>query len=162
MSHQPSYALRFSPSKFMRGPVLTNFVTVRNLARSMLMRFRIMYLTKVWGHVIHPSSRISFQAYLDKTHPHGITIGEDTIVTRGVVVLSHDFSRRRTCETKIGARCFIGVNAIIMPGVTIGDEVIVGAGSVVTRDVESGTLVAGNPARIIKRVRTTRFGMMAD
>jgi len=126
------------------------------------MGLRIVYLTRLWRHSIHPSSRISFHAYLDKTNPHGIIIGADTILTRGVVVLAHDFSRRRRCETKIGARCFIGVNAIIMPGVTIGDEVVVGAGAVVTRDVESGTLVAGNPARIIKRVRTTRFGMMAE
>jgi maltose O-acetyltransferase len=44
---------------------------------------------------------------------------------------------------------WIGTGAIILPGVTIGDGAVVGAGSVVTSDVKSGTVVAGNPARVI-------------
>ena len=49
----------------------------------------------------------------------------------------------------IGADVWIGGRAIIMPGVTIGDGAIVGAGSVVTRDVPAGVTVVGNPARIL-------------
>ncbi|KAG9224239.1 hypothetical protein CCMSSC00406_0004738 [Pleurotus cornucopiae] len=52
----------------------------------------------------------------------------------------------------IGKDCWIGGGTIILPGVTIGDGVTVGAGSVVTKDVESRTVVAGNPARFIKSV----------
>lgn len=52
----------------------------------------------------------------------------------------------------IGHNVWIGGNAVILPGVTIGDNVVVGAGSVVTRDVPSDCVVAGNPARIIKRL----------
>ena len=47
-------------------------------------------------------------------------------------------------------RCFIAVNATILPGVNVGDEVIVGAGAVVTKNVPSNVIVAGNPARIIR------------
>ncbi len=48
----------------------------------------------------------------------------------------------------IGANVWIGGGAIILPGVTIGDDAIVGAGSVVTRDVAAGATVVGNPARM--------------
>lgn len=53
-------------------------------------------------------------------------------------------------NTYIGDRCFIAMNAIIMPGVKIGRECIVGAGSVVTKDVPDHCIVAGNPAKIIR------------
>ena len=48
------------------------------------------------------------------------------------------------------ANCFIGAQAIIMPGVRVGDECIVGSGAVVTKDVPPGSIVAGNPAKIIR------------
>ncbi|WP_276866657.1 DapH/DapD/GlmU-related protein [Bacteroides heparinolyticus] len=53
-------------------------------------------------------------------------------------------------DVRIGDNCFIGNGAILLPGITIGNEVIVGAGSVVTKDVPSNTIVAGNPARVIR------------
>jgi maltose O-acetyltransferase len=49
---------------------------------------------------------------------------------------------------RIGRNAWIGGGAIILPGVTIGDDAVVGAGSVVTRDVPAGTTVFGNPARL--------------
>lgn len=52
---------------------------------------------------------------------------------------------------KIGKRCWIGANAIILPGITIGDNCVIAAGSVVTKDVPSNCTVAGIPARIIKK-----------
>jgi len=53
-------------------------------------------------------------------------------------------------ETYIGDRCFIATRALILPGVKIGNECIVGAGSVVTKDVPDNTIVAGNPAKVIR------------
>lgn len=52
----------------------------------------------------------------------------------------------------IGDDVWVGGGAIICPGVTIGDNAVVGAGSVVTRDVEAYTVVAGNPAKVIRRL----------
>ena len=64
-------------------------------------------------------------------------------------------------NTFIGKRCFIGANAIIMCGITIGDEVIVGAGAIVTKDVPSNCIVAGNPARILRTgIHTKKFGQL--
>ena len=53
-------------------------------------------------------------------------------------------------DTRIGRNCFIGAHSIILPGVTIGDGSVVGAGSVVTRDVPPRSAMAGNPARTMK------------
>jgi maltose O-acetyltransferase len=92
---------------------------------------------------------------LDPDFAHLISIGDDTTVSVGVVVLAHDASTRRSlgysrvAPVAIGARVFVGARAVILPGVTIGDDSIVGAGGVVTRDIDAGMVVAGNPARVI-------------
>lgn len=52
----------------------------------------------------------------------------------------------------IGDDCWLGGSVIVLPGVTIGDNVIVGAGSIVTKDLPSNTVVAGNPARVIRKL----------
>ena len=57
-------------------------------------------------------------------------------------------------QVHIGKNCWIGAGAIIMPGVTIGDNVVIGAGSVVTKNVPDFTVVAGNPARIVRKIET--------
>jgi acetyltransferase-like isoleucine patch superfamily enzyme len=69
--------------------------------------------------------------------------------------MSHDHVKRvegmpLMVDTVIGENCLIGIGAFIMPGVKVGDQVIVGAGSVVTKDVPPNCIVAGNPAKIIK------------
>ncbi|QIL51131.1 sugar O-acetyltransferase [Weissella coleopterorum] len=53
---------------------------------------------------------------------------------------------------KIGDDCWFGGSVIVLPGVTIGDNVVIGAGSVVTKDIPSHTMAAGNPARVIKQM----------
>jgi len=132
------------------------------MLRDMLIRLRLAYLR--WrGMDIADSARMSMSAYLDRTNPCGIHIGEESFIARGALILSHDFVRGKHADTYIGKRCFIGVNAIVMPGVVIGDEVVVGAGAVVTKSVPANSIVAGNPARIIKSgVRTTRFGQLCE
>ncbi len=64
----------------------------------------------------------------------------------------HDWSKHPSKAIKISHGAWIGAKVIILKGVTIGEKAIVGAGSVVTRDVSPGTIVAGNPARFIKNV----------
>src|SRR4051794_15596966 len=73
-----------------------------------------------------------------------VSIGDDTTLGPGVYVLAHDASTKqhlgytRVGQVQIGRRVFIGAYSLILPGVTIGDEVIVGAGSVVRQDVPEG------------------------
>ncbi len=89
------------------------------------------------------------------------SLGGESYIASGAIIFTHDFSRSIHKDTHIGKRCFIGANAIIMCGVTIGDEVIVGSGAIVTKDVPSNCIVAGNPARIIKEgIKTGTFGKL--
>ena len=53
----------------------------------------------------------------------------------------------------MGDNCWIGGGAILCPGVTVGDRTVIGAGSVVTRDLPADCVAAGNPARVIRRLR---------
>ena len=88
-----------------------------------------------------------------------VEIGENTQIGTGVQILTADHPRdpqlrREGYESgipvRIGHNVWIGSGAIILPGVAIGDDAIIGAGSVVTRDVAPGVTVVGNPARALR------------
>lgn len=92
------------------------------------------------------------------SEPYLITIGNYCQITAGVRFLTHggghvlrdkiaDFDTFG--KIQVGDWVYIGSNSLIMPGVTIDDHVLVAAGSVVTKSIPSGVVVAGNPARII-------------
>lgn len=98
---------------------------------------------------------------IDRQRPWMLKIGEYCKITKGCTILTHDYSRsvlRRAyhdivCEagmTVIGDNVFIGMNSIILMGAHIGNNVIIGAGSVVSGTIPDNVVVAGNPARIIR------------
>jgi acetyltransferase-like isoleucine patch superfamily enzyme len=122
---------------------------------------RRVYLRRVWGMTIGKGTRISSKDCLDYTNPRGVHIGDHTIVTPGARIFTHDFVVANHADTRIGSKCFIGLNAIILPGVTIGDHCVVAAGSLVNEDVPQRSMVAGNPAKIIRSdIKTGIFGIM--
>lgn len=97
---------------------------------------------------------------IDETSLQHIFIGDNTQITAGVIVLAHDYSYsvlgnifgelpRQQRDTVIGKNVFIGMNSVILMGAKIGDNVIVGAGSVVSGSIPSNSVCAGNPAKII-------------
>jgi len=118
--------------------------------RLLLVTLKRLYLTRVWGMDLDPSCQFSLSTRFDRTFPRGIHVGAETYVAFEAAILSHEMIRAMYVHTRIGKRCFIGARSIIMPGVVIGDGCVVAAGSVVTKDVPAGSIVAGNPARIIK------------
>jgi acetoacetyl-CoA synthetase len=130
------------------------------LALTVVRAFRRQLLIRIWKMEIGEGSIISRSAKLDKTNPRGIHIGKYTVVAFGAAILTHDWVNNRHRDVYIGDNCFIGAHAIILAGVTIGDNCIVSAASVVARDVPPGSLVAGNPARLLEsNVKTTRYGI---
>ena len=95
----------------------------------------------------------------------GVTIEDEAFVGHGVMFTNDKYPRAtadsgslqseadwKVIPTVIKRRASIGSNATIMCGVTVGEEAIVGAGSVVLHDVPARTIVAGNPAKVIRRI----------
>jgi acetyltransferase-like isoleucine patch superfamily enzyme len=128
---------------------------IRLFLATIVRKIRV-FIYRLKGYDIQYSTIIEGSTQLDKLYPKGIHIGTNTLVAGNVKILSHDHCKRvgnnqpYLVDTFIGKNCFIAVGAIILPGVKIGDEVIVGAGAVVTKDVPSNCVVAGNPAKIIR------------
>lgn len=118
--------------------------------RNLLIALRRLYYTRLWGMDIDPTARFSLSAQFDRTFPRGIHIGAKSYLAFDVRILTHDMSRGLYLHTRIGANCFIGGRSLILPGVEIGDNCVVGAGAVVTKSVPARSLVAGNPARILR------------
>lgn len=91
--------------------------------------------------------------------PAPIRIGARTMIGPGVQLLTADHPRdaAERCAgpelarpITVGARVWIGGGAILCPGVSVGDDSVIGAGSVVTRDVPAGVVAAGNPCRVVR------------
>lgn len=121
------------------------------------------YLRCVYGMCIGKNCVISWTAHLDKSiNPRGIHIGNNVWILRGAIVLAHDHCRGIKADTYIGDNSVIGINSIIMPGVTIGEQCIVGGGAIVTKDVPSNCIVAGNPVRIIRTGIKVKNGKILD
>ena len=100
------------------------------------------------------------------SEPYLITIGSHCQITSGVKLLTHGGGQVLRDvypeydvfgKVKIGNYVYLGTNATVMPGVTIGDHVLVAAGSVVTKSIPSGYVVAGNPAHYICTIEEFRL-----
>jgi len=89
---------------------------------------------------------------------NGIEIGDGTIFAPGVRIISANHDPMNLDQwlpgkpIKIGKNCWIGANAVVLPGVKLGDSVIVGGGAVVTKSFPSNVIIAGNPAQVIKEL----------
>ena len=96
---------------------------------------------------------------VDDTH---IYVGDNTMMAPNVILASaaHPLDpeeRRKGYQynkpVHIGKNCWLGAGVIVVPGVSIGDDTVIGAGSVVTKDIPSGVVAVGNPCRVIKEIK---------
>lgn len=108
---------------------------------------------------------INYDVDFDLTEPNKIFVGEGTVIAKGTILLTHDFSIECGLETigetnpnyemqflkeiHIGRNCFIGARSFILPGAIIGDNCIIGSGSVVSGKIPDNSIYAGNPAKFI-------------
>src|SRR5690349_20016031 len=111
--------------------------------RGLLVSAKRWMFNNVFGMDLHPTAQFSLSAYFDKSFPKGVHVGAHSWVALQAVILTHDRTRGVYYHTRVGERCFIGARSIILPGVQIGDESIVAAGAVVTKDVPPRSIVAG-------------------
>lgn len=124
-----------------------------NLPRELLLVF-----LKRRGLTIGKNFYCGLGVVLDSSFCWLITIGDNVTLADRVYILAHDASSKhllnytRIGRVAIGNRVFIGTASVILPGVTIGDDVVIGAGSVVTGDIPSRSVAIGNPARIVETI----------
>lgn len=118
--------------------------------RNLIVDVKRAYFRRIWGMDIHPTAQFSLSTKFDRTFPVGVHVGAHSYVAFESRILTHDRTRGLYLHTRIGQNCFIGGRSLILPGVEIGDNCVVGAGSVVTRSVPPRSIVAGNPARVIR------------
>lgn len=114
-------------------------------------------MTVVHGDKVHIGNNVIVMPNSLMMASGTITIEDNALVAAYVKLISnnHDPYDRAvlTCKPVVLKKnCWIGAGAVILPGVTVGENSIVGAGSVVTKDVPANTVVAGNPAKFIKNL----------
>ena len=113
------------------------------------------------GHHVHFGRNVyaNFNLTLvDDTH---IYVGDDTMFGPNVVIATgghpllpqlREKGYQYNAPVRIGKNCWIGAGVIIVPGITVGDNVVIGAGSVVTKDIPSNVLAVGNPCRVLREI----------
>jgi acetyltransferase-like isoleucine patch superfamily enzyme len=118
----------------------TPFVSVKNWLYRVFLRMKVGKKT-AFALMVMP----------DIMFPEKITIGDNSVIGYNTTILAHEYliKEYRLGEVVIGNEVMIGANSTILPGVTIGDEAIVSAGTLVHKDVPAGAFVGGNPMRII-------------
>lgn len=129
-----------------------------NLIKELLYRLRGEYTTEKlisMGMTVGKNFGRLNGVIQDPSHCWLITIGDNVTMAPRVHILCHDASTKQFLDyTKIGRvtigdNVFIGAESVVLPGVTIGNNVIVGANSTVTHDIPDGVVVAGSPAKVI-------------
>ena len=115
-----------------------------------------VFFHRLRGVNIGENVEIGYYVLIDNLYPEKVTIEDGVTIAARSTVLAHDESALYTGtgdemvgETRISENAFVGVHSVILHGVTIGKNSIVGAGSVVTSDVPDNTKVAGVPAKSI-------------
>ena len=129
--------------------------------RAVITGARRWWLVTVRGIAVHPTASLSLSSRLVSARRGSIEIGPDTLIAFKTLLLTRT-AGGEVRPIRVGRNCFIGGGAVLMPGVTVGDGSIVGAGAIVTEDVPPGCAVGGNPARVLRAgIVVGRFGRLA-
>lgn len=106
---------------------------------------------------------VGLDTWLDDQFPELIVIEDEVVISFRVMVVVHDDARRMdailpgqadgtVAPVTLKRGCYLGAGCIVLPGVTVGERAVVGAGAVVTRDVPAGKVVVGVPARVTRDI----------
>lgn len=141
-------------------------VAIRSLNQLKKLRLFLTGLRRKWlcrtpGVEIDPSASISLSSQILCHKGGSIIIGPDSLIAFKTLLYTYDPETGRNHPVRIGRNCFIGGGAMIAPGVTVHDGSIVAAGAVVLQDVPPASIVAGNPAKVIRQeIEVGRFGRL--
>ena len=131
-----------------------------------LRRNPVRYAKKIGVRIGQGCRLLNIHSKTFGSEPYLITIGNHVTVTSGVRFINHDggmwIFRQQEPDIElfgpieIGNNVFLGMNTLILPNVTIGNDCVIGAGSIVTKSIPSGSVAVGTPARVIKSIKEYR------
>lgn len=113
------------------------------------------------GHHVHFGKKVYANFNLTMVDDTHIYVGDHTMIGPNVVIATgghpllpelREKEYQYNAPVHIGRNCWLGAGVIVLPGITIGDNVVVGAGSVVTKDLPSDVLAVGNPCKILREI----------
>jgi maltose O-acetyltransferase len=138
---------------------------IKRVVTYLKVRIRKYFLEEIWledymkmGMKVGENCSIQPGVVIDYSHCWLIKIGNNVTIAPQAYLLAHDASTKSSINyTKIGSitiedNVFIGARALIMPGVTIGKNSIIGAGSIVTKSIPADSIAVGNPATVVVSV----------
>ncbi|SEC39178.1 acyltransferase [Paenibacillus sp. GP183] len=132
-----------------------NFLFIQITRYSPSLKLKNWIYRHVLGMKVGENTAFALMVMVDVFFPEYINIGHNTIIGYNTTILAHEYliKEYRLGEVRIGSHVMVGANSTILPGVTIGDYAIIGAGTVVHKDVAPHSFVAGNPLQVIREGR---------
>ncbi len=134
---------------------------LKNFKRALAVIYRFFYpidivtMYRRMGVKIGDNCKFQFEVVLDYSHYWLIDIGNNVTLAPRVHILAHDastknyFNYTRIGSVRIGDNVFVGAGSLILPGISIGNNSIIGAGSVVNKSIPENSVAVGNPCKVI-------------
>ena len=131
--------------------VVKNFLVIQTARYTPWLPMKNWLYKNLLNMEVGDKTAFALMVMVDLMFPERITVGNDSVIGYNTTLLTHEYliDEYRLGDIKIGDQVMIGANCTILPGVSIGDRATVAAGTVVTKDVEPGSFVGGNPMRVI-------------
>jgi len=134
---------------------IRNFIAIQIARYCPNLSMKNWIYRRVLGMKVGQHTAFALMVMVDVFFPEKITVGNNSIIGYNTTILTHEYliKEYRLGEVYIGANVMIGANCTILPGVTIGDNAVVSAGSLVHKDVAPNSFVGGNPMTVISEHR---------
>lgn len=133
-----------------------NFIFIQAARYSPSLRWKNWIYRRILGMGVGEQTAFALMVMVDVFFPERIHVGDNSVIGYNTTILTHEYliDEYRIGDVRIGSNVMIGANTTILPGVIIGDHAVVGAGTVVHKDVEPYSFVAGNPLQVIRPGKT--------
>lgn len=131
--------------------VIKNFIVIQIARYTPFLKLKNTMYRTLLKMDVGTETAFGLMVMLDIMFPEKVHVGKNTVIGYNTTILAHEYliEEYRLGDVYIGDEVMIGANSIVLPGVRIGDGAVVAAGTVVHKNVDAGTFVAGNPMRVI-------------